>query len=216
MGRITGTDILMYFLVFILAVIIGCQHKQKAELSESLHIVTDSLKQTVNEMGELQSSKAVITGSVAMLQTLVNHKDSTIAELSKRINKRTVATGVIVQSISDTIEIPGDTVYVPCDTANRIFQLQDDWGRYRIDLRGNRALLAYTIKNSTSVDLSWQKQGWFKPSIPKITVTDHNPHSQTKQVEFLMVSTKAPPEKKAWQIIQKVGFFVGGFAVGRL
>jgi hypothetical protein len=211
----TIREFFLYFLVFLLTIIIGCQHSQKKQLQETMLVLGDSLKQTTNKFGELQSSRTVIQGSVSMLQKLVESKDSTIAMLSKKVTRKTIATGVVIQSITDTIEIPGDTVYVPCDTVDRTFQLQDDWGRYRIDLRGNRALLAYDIKNSTSVDLSWQKQGFFKPALPVITVTDHNPHSRTKETQFMMVNKK-PPGKKALRLIEKVGFFAGGYLLGRL
>ena len=151
----------VFVMFLILGMIIGCQQKEKRLLNEALISLNDSLVHSINQNGELQSSKSIVMGEVKMLKMLVNSKDSTIAALAKQINKRSIAVGKITQVIADTIEIPGDTVYVPgpCDTIQRNYQLQDDWGRYRIDLRGQRALLAYEIKNSFRMDMRWKRRG---------------------------------------------------------
>ena len=207
----------VFVMFLILGMIIGCQQKEKRLLNEALISLNDSLVHSINQNGELQSSKSIVMGEVKMLKMLVNSKDSTIAALAKQINKRSIAVGKITQVIADTIEIPGDTVYVPgpCDTIQRNYQLQDDWGRYRIDLRGQRAFLAYEIKNSFSVDMSWNKRGLFKPAIPVVTVTDHNPHSKTEKVDFLMVNVR-PPKKKGLVMLERIGLFAAGFGLAKL
>lgn len=207
--------IVMTIICIVLLIVCAYQSREKTQLDQMVIALGDSLKQSTNEIGELQSSKSIIMGTVDMLHYMVNSQDSVIRVLSGKVNKKTIGVGLISQEIADTIVIPADTVYLssPCDTIERRFQLQDDWGRYRIDLRSNRAMLAYEIQNRFTVDMSWKKQGLFKPSIPLVTVTDHNPHSRTSQVEFLMVGT-GPPRKKIWVVMEKIGIFGAGAVTG--
>jgi len=185
---------------------------RKAQQSEDMmYAMNDTLIQTVNKNGELQSQKVVYMAQVGQLKSLVKSKDSVISKLAKDVKRATIARGFIASSTHDTLFVPV-TEYVksPCDTFKRQYFLKDKWGEFNITAMNDRVMLAYGIKNASTVDIKWQKQGLFKRSLPVVIVTDHNPNTTTSRIEFLVV--KKPP--LPWWTYALPA--VGGFILGKL
>jgi hypothetical protein len=210
--KMTNNERIAYLIIIIgLLCMAHCSHRKATDANDVIGALSDSLKQSYNKYGELQSSKRVIAADLATLKTLSESKDSIIRALAKEVSKKTILRGVVIQKITDTLFL--DPVYperAPCDTLQRIYQLKDKWGRFKITTHGGRAFLAYDITNASTLDISYRRPSLFKRAVPVITLTDHNPNSRTERMEFLM-QKKAPIPWWGYAACA-----VGGFALGKL
>ena len=190
---------------------VTCSKRKAQQYNDMMYAMNDTLINTVNKNGELQSQKVVYLAQVSQLKSLVNSKDSVISKLAKDVKRSTIVKGFIVSSTHDTIFVPV-TEYVksPCDTFKRQYFLKDKWGEFNITAMNDRATLAYGIKNASTIDLKWQKQGLFKRALPVVIVTDHNPNTTTTRLEFLVI--KKPP--LPWWTYALPA--IGGFVLGKL
>lgn len=201
-----------YLLIIIALICISKCSYDRSKRSEGVVLqLSDSIKTSVNKYGELQSSKFAIMANYTTLKGLSAHKDSLIAKLSREVTRKTIVRGAIAGIISDTVYVT-DTAYVsgPCDTVQRIYHYNDSWTRFRITTLKDRAQVAYSIRPSYTIDISYKSQGLFKRSQPVVMVTDHNPNSEIRQMEFFVIKDK--PD--AWWKYALAG--AGGFAIGKL
>jgi hypothetical protein len=201
-----------YILIIIALLCISkCSYDRSKESEGVILQLSDSIKTSVNKYGELQSSKFAVMAEYNVLKGLSNHKDSLIAKLSRDITNRTIMRGAIAGTIADTVYLT-DTAYVegPCDTVKRIYHFNDSWTKFRITTLKDKAQVAYSIRPAYTIDISYRSEGLFKRRQPVVMVTDHNPNSEIRQLEFFVVKDRPV----AWWEYALAGG--AGFALGKL
>lgn len=185
------------YLGFVVLMITTCnQCKQKQGLEGRLEHVQDNMEKTSNALGQERAQRKVVTGSLQNLKLLVNNKDSIIAGLTTRLNRRSVAAATIHQQTQQEVIVENKPdqpplvvmQYLPADSSvvYRIHQ-KDQWSEHIMAVTKNKANIVYTVYDKLNLGFDWQRQGLFKRKQLAFSVQNENPHTRIVDMHSVMV-----------------------------
>jgi hypothetical protein len=101
---------------------------------------------------------------------------------------------LVVISETDTVCPEGVYLKVPAD-----FFYSDEWAKLAGTVNGpDISIRELRMINKPSIFIGYQKQGFFKPLKPVVTVEDANPYVSTFHMENVSIQQKPPFYKRPW------------------
>ncbi len=193
-------------LVLIVAVLIcilwnGCNRKE--ELTDMFNAVNDTLRITRNDLNQEIAETNIIVGNFKDFKNLNASKDSTIAKLQGIVDKSTTSASVLNNSTGRVLIRQTDTLYakdtVRIDSLIYIFpeyriSFKNKWEDFSIAASRDSFDIKYKVFNEFHIEQFDKKQGFLKPKIPTISVTNINPNTETLEMKTFTVAT--PKQKK--------------------
>jgi hypothetical protein len=166
----------------------------------------DSLHKKINKDGTETSSTALLYGSIENLKKLHASDSSALGKLQKLVDKLTISATILSTSTSgttssSTVIAARDTVRSKKDSLIYVYPeytLKRDSSKWEdISAFANKDsfVVHYSIFNEYAFKQDWQKQGTgikkiLSQRIPIVSVTNLNPHTQTRELQSFSVKPK--------------------------
>jgi hypothetical protein len=210
-----------YLLIAVCAVLIMLLYRscQKAGRYEGVIAEQDdSLRMHRDQFGRWTTERSVIVGQYEEVKKLLVRKDSTLKELSQRLDKATISLTILKTKTQSTASSPTtivirDSILVPDTCADFLPEYRssfsDRWRSYSVRATGDSIYVDYTSFNSFSIKQRWERQGLFKPKAIMLEVVNDNPYTSTIDTQSFLI-----PVKKERRLAWLAGAFFAGMLTG--
>lgn len=207
---------LLIGIIIALCVLLQNACNKSTQLSEMVSAANDTLHNTINKLGQEQTTTADLRGSVSDLKSLNSSKDSTIKKLQQIVDKNTSSATVLFSKTSSssttaTVVTKINTVTVIVDRPvirhDTVFQIdtvykyptyrtitKSRWDSISAVANKDSFKIDYTVYNEFDLKTEWQSQGIFKPKKCIASVLNNNP--KTKTLEFKTFEFEAPKHRR--------------------
>lgn len=209
-----------FFVFLLLMLCYTCNQLHEYVVEKSMVLAAnDTLKTKVNSRGEQTAEIKALYGTLAQLQELHAKDSSTIWKLQKLVSKQTLAATVLKTETAGTVE--GKTIIIyskdtTCNLDKKCYPTYVDtvvnrWENMTVFANKDSIKVKYKVFNDFSVENKFEKVGkWpFRKNELKVQVLNHNPRTQTKELQSFVVQTPKP-KRGRWLLVGLAGGFVGG------
>jgi len=198
-----GTFIVGIF--FLLVILLISQCNKTKEVQRTVIAITSEQKQWIDKYGQEHTSRMIIEADRKTLRQLVNSKDSTIAELAKKLKSTRKASGAISTTTvtAETIEIPQDSIVLsksPCDTLPTYnYKMMNRWVSMDVMASSTKAIVNYKVTNEYEHVIKKERGSLV------VEVTNKNPNTTTQEIYAITVPVKKRQGLKAIALIAAFG-----------
>lgn len=217
---------LPYFIIALLIIILLAQrcdssHRQSIDNS-NLKAMSDSLHISRNSLGQEVVTTSVLTGSVNSLKSELKYtKDSAWQVINKLLDKNTdnvVYTSVVTSEDGKTkTTVSVDSNKLKKDSCkNYIYPVyktswSEKWSTGSITANKDSITRDIKVRNDFTIKQQWVSDGFLKPKVLKVTMTNISPLTATKEIKAFS-ATQPKANRLVWL---GVGLAIGvfGFAL---
>ncbi|HEY0029135.1 MAG TPA: hypothetical protein VGC65_00140 [Bacteroidia bacterium] len=184
-----------FIFIVIIAVLLfltwkGCK---KGDSFEAMYNASaDTLHQVRNKLGQEETSTALLYGSVSVLKKVRAADSSAIGKLQKLVDRLTISATYLSNVTENSISSGTDAVIIHdtvkgADGISYVYPeyrdtIRNKWENFVIAATKDSFHLDYKVFNEFNLTQSWERQGFLKRKKPITTITNLNPHTETKEI----------------------------------
>jgi len=208
---------IIVYLIAAFLLIHACNKSREVDgIKNVLEASRDSLRSSRDKHGRETAKRLVLEGDYRTLKLFTKDKDSVIAELTKKINKKTYAAAIIHKSNqkADTlINLPNKPPLIIMEGGTNCNpkytgKFSDAWRSYKFSVGKDTAILDYRSYDKIRINIDWTRKNIFSPKELELSVSNENPYSTIIDMNSVVVKDR---KRNGW----KYGLAIAaGFAAG--